>query len=250
MIPIRDTIPSRNPSIAIVALIIMNSVIFALELMMPEHQLDAVIHLFGLIPARYTHPEWAMMLGFPVDDYWPFFTSMFLHGGWLHIIGNMWTLWIFGDNVEDRMGPVRFLIFYLLCGLIGGIVHWFTNANSTIPAIGASGAIAGVLGAYFVLYPKARIIAMIPILFFPFFFEISAFVYLGIWILSQILSGTISLSQPVATGGIAFWGHIGGFMAGLLLHPLFIRRERSMRPDEWALEGAWHPFKKRERWSW
>ena len=111
--------------------------------------------MFGIVPARFTHPEWALSGGFPLHGYWPFLTSMFLHGGWLHIIGNMWTLWIFGDNVEDRMGPVRFVIFYLVCGLAAGIVHCFTNPDSTIPTVGASGAIAGVMGVYFFLFPNA-----------------------------------------------------------------------------------------------
>ena len=103
------------------------------ELTLPEPVLEQLFYVFGMVPARYTHPDWAVSLGFPAEDYWPFVTSMFLHGGWLHIIGNMWTLWIFGDNVEDRMGPVRFVVFYLLCGLAAGVVHWFVNADSTSP---------------------------------------------------------------------------------------------------------------------
>jgi membrane associated rhomboid family serine protease len=147
MLPISDTIPRRSPPLAVWLLILTNSLIFLFELMMPEPALERFFHLFGLVPARYTHPDWAVWAGFPVDDYWPYLTSMFLHGGWMHIIGNMWTLWIFGDNVEDRMGSVRFVIFYLLCGLAAGAVHWFTNPNSTVPTVGASGAIAGVMGA-------------------------------------------------------------------------------------------------------
>jgi membrane associated rhomboid family serine protease len=153
MFPIGDTIPRRNPSIAMWLLIIANSLVFLFEVGMSEYARQRFFFLFGLVPARYTHPEWALWVGFPIDDYWPFLTSMFLHGGWVHIIGNMWALWIFGGNVEDRMGPVRFLFFYLLCGLAAGLVHWFTNPNSTVPAVGASGAIAGVMGAYFFLFP-------------------------------------------------------------------------------------------------
>jgi membrane associated rhomboid family serine protease len=149
------------------------------------------------------------------------------------------------------MGPIRFLIFYLLCGFAAAIVHWFTNPDSTIPTIGASGAIAGVLGAYLFLYPRARIVAMIPIFFFPYFIEVPAFVYLGFWILTQVFSGALALAQPQDVGGIAFWAHVGGFAAGILLHPFFIRRtDRKLRPDEWAVETAWRPYKKRENWSW
>lgn len=196
MLPIQDTIPRRNPPVATYVLILINSLVFMFELTLSPAMLERLFYLFGMVPARYTHPAWALLVGFPVDDYWPFLTSMFLHGGWLHIISNMWTLWIFGDNVEDRMGPVRFVIFYILCGLAAGVVHWFVNADSTIPAVGASGAIAGVLGAYFVLFPHAHVIVMFPVLFFPVFFALPAVTYLGFWALSQVFSGTLSLAQP------------------------------------------------------
>ena len=167
---------------------------------------------------------------------------MFLHGGWAHIIGNMWTLWIFGDNVEDRMGPFRFTVFYLLCGLVAGVVHYFTNADSDVPTVGASGAIAGVLGAYFVLFPRSQIVVMVPIFFYPLFFEVPAVTYLLFWALSQVFSGTLALAGPVEVGGVAWWAHVGGFSAGLLLHPLFIRPRRVIRrlqPDEYGTEAAW-----------
>jgi hypothetical protein len=131
MIPIRDTIPRRNPPIATWLIILANSFVFLFELALPEHTLVQFFYRFGLVPARYTHPAWALWVGLPVDDCFSFLTNMFLHGGWMHIIGNMWTLWIFGDNVEDRMGPIRFLFFYLFCGLAGGLVHWFINPHST-----------------------------------------------------------------------------------------------------------------------
>src|SRR5262249_17771795 len=157
---------------------------------------------FGIVPARVTHPEWASSMGLHVDNFWPFLTCMFLHSGWLHIIGNMWSLWIFGDNVEDRMGPVRFVFFYLLCGLISGVVQWATNQDSTVPTVGASGAIAGVMGAYFVLYPTSRIVVMFPILIFPIFFELPTVLYLGFWFLSQVFSGTAALAGPEKVGGV------------------------------------------------
>ena len=242
MIPIQDTVRSRNPPQAVYALIGLNVLVFGLELTLPHEDLDRLFYLLGIVPARYAHPEWASRVGFPVDDYWPFLTSMFLHGGWAHIIGNMWTLWIFGDNVEDRMGPFRFTVFYLLCGLVAGVVHYFTNADSEVPTVGASGAIAGVLGAYFVLFPRSQIVVMVPIFFYPLFFEVPAVTYLLFWALSQVFSGTLALAGPVQVGGVAWWAHVGGFSAGLLLHPLFIRSRRVIRrlqPDEYGTEAAW-----------
>jgi membrane associated rhomboid family serine protease len=169
---------------------------------------------------------------------------MFLHGGWMHILGNMWTLWIFGDNVEDRMGPVRFVVFYLLCGLAAGIVHTLTNPNSTLPTVGASGAIAGVMGAYLFLFPKSRIIVLIPIFFFPFFFELPAVTYLGFWALSQVFSGTLALGDARDVGGVAWWAHVGGFITGIALQFFFVRSGAAYRRpsrDEYEIEGAWVP---------
>jgi rhomboid family protein len=242
VLPIGDNIPARSPAVATWLLILVNSLVFLCELAMPEPVLEAFLHLFGLVPARYTHPDWAVWLGFPADSYWPFLTNMFIHGGWLHIIANMWTLWIFGDNVEDRMGSARFVIFYLLCGLAGNVTHWFLYPDSTIPALGASGAIAGVLGAYFVLFPQARVIVLFPVLFIPLFFQLPAVVYLAFWALSQVFSGTLALAQPGDGGGVGWWVHVGGFVAGIVLQFFFVRRERDQRPpsrDEYGAEGAW-----------
>jgi membrane associated rhomboid family serine protease len=226
-------------------IILVNTVVFLFELMMPEYNLERFFYFFGMVPARFTHPTWAAWVGLPLDDYWPFLTSMFLHSGWLHIIGNMWTLWIFGDNVEDRMGPLRFLFFYLLCGIAAGIVHTFTNPDSTLPAVGASGAIAGVLGAYFFLFPYARVVVLIPVFIFPFFFEMPAVLYLGFWILTQVFSGVLALATPEQVGGIAFWAHVGGFTAGVVLHFFFVKRGDSYRRpgrDEYGLQNAWVPY--------
>jgi membrane associated rhomboid family serine protease len=168
-------------------------------------------------------------LGFPIDNYWPFLTSMLLHAGLIHLAGNMWTLWIFGDNVEDRMGRWRFLAFYVLCGIISGQVHWWTNPHSTVPVIGASGAIAGVLGAYAVLYPHARVQTLVLLLFWPLFFELPAVIFIAVWFGIQFLSGTAALLGPGQLGGIAWWAHIGGFIAGIALHRLFIVGDRHSR---------------------
>jgi membrane associated rhomboid family serine protease len=251
MLPIRDTIPGRNPPVAVWLLILANSLVFLFELRMPAPILERFFFMFGIVPARYTHPDWALWGGLPVDDYWPFLTSMFLHGGWMHIIGNMWTLWIFGDNVEDRMGSVRFVVFYLLCGLAAGLVHWLTNPNSTMPTVGASGAIAGVMGAYFFLFPTSRVIVLVPVLFIPFLFELPAVTYLAFWALSQVFSGTLSLIGSASVGGVAWWAHVGGFLAGIALHFVFVRRRpayRSPARDEYGIENAWVPARYWRTW--
>lgn len=241
MIPLYDTIPSRNTPVAMYILILANALVFLFQLELPPPVLEQFFHHFGIVPYRYTHPELACFLGMRLD-YWPFLTSMFLHGGWLHIVGNMWTLWIFGDNVEDRMGPLRFTLFYLCCGVIAGIVHVLTNPNSTVPTIGASGAISGVMGAYFVLYPYARVITLVPVFFYPLFVAFPAVVYLGIWFLIQFFNGVGSLLPSDQVGGIAWWAHIGGFAAGILLCPFFLRSRGPCRhcyPDEYKTELGW-----------
>jgi membrane associated rhomboid family serine protease len=224
MFPIRDTIPSRHPPVMTWLLIAAHVAAFAYELMLPAEAREAVFYQFGMVPARYTDPGWAAALGLAPIGILPFLTSMFLHGGLLHIVANMWTLWIFGDNVEDRMGSLRFLAFYLLCGLGAGALHWATNVGSTVPAIGASGAIAGVLGAYLLLYPHARVVTVLPVLFYPLIFELPAVLYLGLWFLIQIWSGFASLRAPVDVGGIAWWAHVGGFVGGMLLLALFKKK--------------------------
>lgn len=242
MIPLRDTIPSRTVPLVTWSLIAVNALIFLYEVSLPPEELERLIQLFGMVPARYSHPEWALPLGFPIESYLPFLTSMFLHGGWSHVIGNMWTLWIFGDNVEDRIGRWRFLLFYILTGLAAGVTHWFMDPDSTVPVVGASGAIAGVLGAYFVLFPRSQIIAVFPIFFYPFFFELPAVTYLFFWFLSQVVSGTLAGLGPENVGGVAWWAHVGGFIAGIVLLPVFLagtRKRRRWVRDEYGLEGAW-----------
>ena len=241
MFPLQDSIPSRTPPIATYYLIGINVLVFMLELSLGPAGIKSLFYHFGIVPARFSHPAWAEQAGLPLQNYWPFVTNIFLHGGWMHVLGNMWTLWIFGDNVEDRLGHGRFMIFYLLCGIIAGIVHCMVNPLSTVPALGASGAIAGVMGAYFILYPHSRIIVLIPVLIFPFFFEVPAILYLGIWFLMQLASGSFALLGPSQVGGIAFWAHVGGFGAGLLSLPLFLiaRGRRKMHLDEFGIKSAW-----------
>jgi hypothetical protein len=156
---------------------------------------------------------------------------MFLHGGWFHVIANMWSLYLFGDNVEDRLGPVRFLLFYLLAGLAANLVHFVINHHSTMPVIGASGAIAGVMAAYLRLFPTARIITLFPIFFIPYFLEVPAYFFMGLWFVMQLLSGAASLAG--AEGGIAWWAHIGGFAVGyFLIKPLCSKRLGGCHADE------------------
>jgi len=231
MLPIRDTIRSRTYPVVTIGLIIVNSIAFLYELSLGQH-LDRFISVFGLIPAKYLH---LLERGDFIISFLPIFTSMFLHGGWFHIIGNMWYLWIFGDNVEDRMGHIRFLVFYVLCGLMAGFAHILTNPNSGVPTVGASGAIAGVMGAYFILYPKARIWTLVPIFFLVQFIEIPAFIFLGFWIVMQFLIGTFSSNLGPLQGGVAWWAHVGGFAAGAALVFVFRKRQRYL-PKQYSDE--------------
>jgi len=243
MFPIQDSVPSRSVPVVTRALILINVVVFFFELSLSRESIIQLFYLFGVVPARFTDPEWAASIGFPIGSYWSLLTHQFLHGGWLHIVANMWTLWIFGDNVEDRMGPLRFIIFYLVCGVLAALTQVLVTPDAMIPSVGASGAIAGVLGAYLLFFPTARLIVLIPILFFPFFFELPAVIFLVLWFFIQLFSGTAMLASPQQVGGIAFCAHIGGFIAGMLLCRFFVRRpvRRRLQPDEYGLEWAWEP---------
>ncbi len=174
------------------------------------------IRTFGIIPQKFLQSGDGNPLYF-VMNLGPLFSSVFIHGGFFHILGNMWFLWIFGDNVEDRMGHGGFLLFYLLCGVAASLGHIFLNPDSMVPTIGASGAIAGVMGAYFVSYPRARILTLIPIFIFIHITEISAFFFLGIWFLIQFFYGTVSVGAGEQAGGVAWFAHLGGFLAGVVL---------------------------------
>lgn len=230
MFPIRDEIPSRRRPVVTWAILAINILLFFYQLTLGEAGLAALFYRFGLVPARISDPGWAISVGLPPGGYFGFLSGMFLHGGVLHLLFNMWTLWIFGDNVEDRMGRVRFTAYYLICGVVASAVQWLTNPASTIPTIGASGAIAGVMGGYFLLFPHSRVLTLVPIFFYPLFVRIPAIVYLGLWFVLQLLSGTTSLGQGPDTGGVAFWAHVGGFVAGLLLVRLFVPREPEQLP--------------------
>jgi membrane associated rhomboid family serine protease len=216
MIPIRDAIRSKNFPAVNFIIIGLNIIVFLWQLLQGPN-LKEVFYLYGMVPLRYHDPELSAHFT-RFQQYLPFLTSMFLHGGFLHIIMNMWFLYIFGDNIEDRLGHIRYFVFYLFCGVAAGLVHLFTNWNSNIPTIGASGAVSGVMGAYLLLYPRSKILTLIPIFFFFQFVEIPAFIFLGFWLLLQLFSAGLT-SRNV--GGIAFWAHIGGFIAGLIFIKIF-----------------------------
>ena len=226
MIPLRDVIPSRTTPVVTIGLIALNIIVFVYELSLGR-AVDAFMLYYGLVPAAFS---WMNVI-----------TSMFLHGGFLHVAGNMLYLWIFGDNVEDRMGHGRFLVFYLLCGIAAALAQTITAPDSTVPMVGASGAIAGVMGAYFVLYPRSRIVTLLPLFFFFQVIEVPAIAFLGIWFLMQFVSGVgsiVSVGQNTATGGIAFWAHVAGFVAGITGVFVFKRPERQR--VEW-----WHDVQRR-----
>jgi len=233
MIPLKDTILRQGFPVVTWVIILLNGIIFLYEISIPKDMLQQLFYLFGVVPARYSYPSWAVVQGLPFDHYLSFVTAMFLHAGWLHIIGNMWFLYVFGGTVEDRLGHVRFLFFYLLAGLGASLIYFLIDIHSRIPEFGASGAIAGVMGAYIVLFPRARIFTMILIFFFPFFVELSAFFYIGYWFLIQLFAGTISFAAQATQGGVAWWAHVGGFVAGIVLVLLFRRHaHRKSYPDE------------------
>jgi membrane associated rhomboid family serine protease len=229
MFPIQNAVPCRYPPVVTWALIATNCAVFFFLLSLSPRELDWFLIHFALIPARYFtslafgNAEPALL------DYLPFFTNMFLHAGWLHLILNMWTLWLFGPTIEDRLGPGRYLVFYLVCGVLASVTHAAFNSTSTVPALGASGAIAGVLGCYVRLFPFARVVVLIPILFLPLFFEVYAFVFVGLWITVQVLQGTAELFAPSTGGGVAWWAHIGGFVAGLTFVTLLTRSKQRYR---------------------
>ncbi|MGD0201377.1 MAG: rhomboid family intramembrane serine protease [Bryobacteraceae bacterium] len=204
MIPLRDTERSESPPIVTSLIIVANAIAFFYELSLDPWSRNHLIATFGVVPEHFS--------------YLSLLTSMFLHGGWMHVIGNMWFLWIFGDNVEDILGHVRYLLFYLLCGVAAGLAHIAANAGSHLPAIGASGAIAGVMGAYLVKYPHARILTLVPVFVFLTTFELPAAVVLVYWFVLQIFSGLGSVVySQISQQGVAWFAHVGGFLAGVVL---------------------------------
>src|SRR5579862_2155349 len=218
MIPLKNMMVRRSVPAVTILLIIVNVLVFCYQLSLSNAANDAFIRAFGMVPLK-------MKLALAGNHYTlleaflPLITCMFLHGGFLHILGNMWFLWIFGANVEDAMGSPSYLIFYSVCGILSGIAQVAFSWGSHVPSLGASGAISGVLGAYIVLFPGSRILTLIPLFIIWFTARIPAFVFIGLWFIVQFLSGVGSINSPNAanTGGVAWWAHIGGFVLGLLL---------------------------------
>lgn len=228
MIPIKDDAPRYTTPYINYFLLASNTVVF-LFTWLSGPQAQQIVNLYGMVPARTT----AFLHGAHVDPivaFVPILTSMFLHASWMHLIFNMWALYIFGDNIEDYLGHFRYLVFYLICGFGAAFLHIVMNLNSRIPSVGASGAIAGVMGAYFILYPSARVLTLVPF-FFVFFVHLPAWVVLGFWFLGQFLSGaaTAIATTSQTSGGIAFWAHVGGFVAGVAIIKLFPTRPRRYR---------------------
>lgn len=227
MFPIKDTIRARIFPVVNWALIIINVLVFLFEISLSQGRLDALIDQFGLVPAHIQ----------PLNPltWYPYLTHMFLHGGWVHLISNVWMLLIFGDNIEERMGSGRFLIFYLLGGIAAGMVQNVLGGNPNLPAVGASGAIAAVMGAYILFFPTARVNTLVLLIFVPLFVQIPALIFLGLWFVSQLFSGLAAIgAETTASGGVAFWAHIGGFVFGVVAGRLFSlgRTQPRWYPDE------------------
>ena len=223
MIPIRDRNPSGTFPFVTVSIIALNILVFLFELSLGQG-LDSFLFQFGVVPIKVYYSTDIPGSNI-INTYFPFLSFMFLHGGFVHLIGNMWYLWIFGDNVEDRLGRVKFIIFYLICGIGSAIVHVYFNSQSEVPCVGASGAIAGVLGAYMVTFPRARVLVLIPLFIVWQTIELPAIIVLGFWFLIQFFSGTASISSTHG-GGVAWWAHIGGFVLGVILIKLFPKSRR------------------------
>jgi len=204
MFPLRDTQPSHSRPVVTVLLIVVNMLAFLYETSLDDYSLNLLLESYGVVPGRLYLPS--------------LITSMFLHGGWMHVLGNMWFLWIFGDNIEDTMGRGKYLLFYLLSGVAAALTHIVLNPSSDLPTVGASGAIAGVMGAYLIKFPHSRILTLVPIFFFFTTFEVPAVLMLAYWFLIQIFSGAGSIARTQASqGGVAWFAHVGGFLAGMLL---------------------------------
>src|SRR5437868_584526 len=230
MIPIRDDTPRYTTPYVNYLLIALNTLVFLFEVSLNAETRQVFVYQFGVEPVRVLSALGLAHVYAPHPSVMPLLTSMFLHASWLHLIGNMWVLWIFGDNIEDYLGHFSYLVFYLVSGLAASLLHVLLNANSTVPSVGASGAIAGVMGAYFLLFPSARVLTLVPLIIFFTFVWLPAWIVLGYWFVLQFLSGAATAiaysSSTRSGGGIAFWAHVGGFVAGVVMIKLLPKRMR------------------------
>ena len=219
MFPLRDVIPSRTTPVVTILIIVLNVLAFFYEQSFDQQGLEVFLRTWGFVPAVFAWPT--------------IFTSMFLHGSLWHLAGNMWSFWIFGDNVEDRLGHGRYVVFYLLCGVIAAVAHALSEPGSPVPTIGASGAIAGIMGAYFVLYPRSRVLTLIPLVIFWEVIELPATMLLGFWFLMQLFSaGAIAVTSATGGGGVAFMAHVAGFLCGAA--GIFLFRQPERPEQYWA----------------
>jgi len=249
--PFTDTAPRAARPAVVLTLILVNALVFLWMWSLPTRALNLVMVEYALIPARYTDPALARSVGLDPNNYWPLLTNTFMHGGWLHVISNMWFLWIFGPAMEARFGRFWFTVLYICGAMVASIVHVATHVGSTEPALGASGAIAAVIAAYALTYPTARVITIVPIVFIPLFIPVPAVLFAGIWFVLQVLQGSSELATPTMAAGVAWWAHIGGFLFGALFAAcahLFVgephiettrwtrmrgRRVPDIRPSDW-----------------
>jgi membrane associated rhomboid family serine protease len=216
MIPLRSSERTNSTASALLAIILLNVLVFVYEISLPHHLLNAFIQHYGIVPDRFR--------------YFTLITSMFMHGGFLHIAGNMWFLWVFGRNIEDLLGHERFVMFYLLCGLVAGFAHLLTNPGSPVPTVGASGAIAGVMGAYLIKFPRAHIVTLVPIIIFITTLDIPAAFLLLYWFAIQFFSGVGSVGESqISRGDVAWFAHVGGFLAGMALILVMTPERRRIR---------------------
>jgi membrane associated rhomboid family serine protease len=239
MFPIRDSVPTTKTPVVVYGIIAVNALVFLYQITLPPMAAVDFAYSYGLVPYAYFEGSSGLRPDLSLLDYLPFLTATFMHGGWLHIIFNMWTLLIFGSTLESRMGSPQFLIFYLCCAVISTFAHGYFNADSQVPVIGASGAIAGVIGAYAVRFPTARITLLVPIIIIPLIFTVPAVVFAVVWFGIQVLQGAWEALSPNMGGGIAWWAHIGGFVAGLVLLPIFLLFAPSEPPERDWQRGPW-----------
>jgi membrane associated rhomboid family serine protease len=219
MIPIRDTAPCYSKPYVTWGIMVVCTGIFIAMKSMPDQLAISLLHRYGMVPARYS----GFYAGLPFDGYLSFVSNLFLHANWTHLLVNMWFMWIFADNVEDRMGRFPFLIFYLLCGVLATILQWYFDPILNIPVIGASGAIAGVLAAYFFLYPMERVIVFLP----PLVIQVPAIAFLGLWVLLQLHNAITSIVFEGVRIDEAWWAHLGGFVAGAVLYRVFLKDKKN-----------------------
>lgn len=248
MIPTHNTIPYEARPTVTYTLIALCVLVFFYQLTLSGAAENSFLLNYAMVPARYTNSSWAVQNGLAQFDPTPFISSMFLHGGFMHIISNLWTLWVFGPALEDRFGKSRFLGLYILAGLAAGLAHLIFNYSSTVPALGASGAIAGVIGAYVRRFPYAWINILQPVGLMPIFLFMPAVLFAGLWFMSQVVNATGSLFSPSIGAGVAWFAHIGGFLLGWWLQPRLSPVTNAIEEGQTATQSMFWPLREMQRW--